>query len=203
MSILKSIFGSSKEIWQQFADEIGGEYIDGGFWKTRRVVGRLDNWTVVFDTFSRSSGKHSTTYTRIRSPFRTRDGLKFKLRKRGVFSNIGKILGAEDAKIGDLNFDEKFIIKGNDGIKIKELFSSDKIRELILKRDRISLEIKDGEEWFSTNLVKGAYGIYFESVGVIKDIKTLRDLYLLFILLLEQLFQIGSASKDDFDKLDF
>ncbi|NLV88907.1 MAG: DUF3137 domain-containing protein [Tissierellia bacterium] len=189
------IFGpSQKEIWQQFADEIGGEFIEEGFWKSKKVVANFENWTVTLDTFARSTGKTSTVYTRMRAPYKTKDEFKFKLYRKGLFSNIGKALGMQDIEVGYPEFDDEFIIKGNDETKIIELFSNDKIRELITYQDRIYLEIKDNKVFFSPVTEEGIYELYFESVGVIKDIDRLKNLFMLFILVLNRLTLIGSAT---------
>jgi len=189
------IFGpSQKEIWQQFADEIGGEFIEEGFWKSKKVVANFENWTVTLDTFARSTGKTSTVYTRMRAPYKTKDEFKFKLYRKGLFSNIGKALGMQDIEVGYPEFDDEFIIKGNDETKIIELFSNDKIRELITYQDRIYLEIKDNKGFFSPVTEEGIYELYFESVGVIKDIDRLKNLFMLFILVLNRLTLIGSAT---------
>ena len=42
MGLLKSLFGPSKdEIWSQISNDIGGEYIDGGFWKKNDLLGEI------------------------------------------------------------------------------------------------------------------------------------------------------------------
>lgn len=192
-----SFFGpSQKEIWQQFADEIGGEYIDEGFWKVKKVVAKFENWTVTLDTFTRTNENASIPYTRMRVHYKTKDEFKFKIYRKGLFSNIGKALGMEDIEIGYPDFDEAFIIKGNDESKIIELFSNDKIRELISSQDRIYLEIKDNKGWFSPVTEEGIYNLYFETAGVIKDIDRLKSLFMLFVLILNRLTIIGSATDE-------
>lgn len=130
----------------------------------------------------------------MRAPYKTKDEFKFKLYRKGLFSNIGKALGMQDIEVGYPEFDDEFIIKGNDETKIIELFSNDKIRELITYQDRIYLEIKDNKGFFSPVTEEGIYELYFESVGVIKDIDRLKNLFMLFILVLNRLTLIGSAT---------
>jgi len=199
LGFFKNLFSSSKEVWQQFANEIGGEYIDSGFWKSKKVVAKLENWIIVLDTFTTSSGKHSTTYTRIRAPFKTLDGLKFNINRKGVFNSIGKAIGIQDIETGHINFDEEFVIKGNDEDKIRGIFSIKEIRDAIRNQDRISLKIKDDEGLFSTNLSEGNYELYFQSTGVIKDIDRLKNLFMIFYLILNALHLVDSASKDEVD----
>lgn len=198
MGILRSIFGpSQEEIWSQFANEIGGDFVDEGFWKAKKVVARFENWVVTLDTYTLSTGKTSTTYTRIRAPYVNKDGFKFKIYKSGWFSDIGKTLGMQDVEIGYPEFDERFIIKGNDESKLIELFSSDKIRELINVQDNIYLEVKEDEGWFGTDFPDGVDELYFQTMGVIKDIERLKSLYMLFSLILNKLCLIGSAYEHD------
>ena len=76
------LFGPSRgEVWQQLSDAIGATYTPGGFFKGDRVDARVDDWIVTLDTFTESDGKTSTTYTRLRAPFRNPSG------SRGLRSN--------------------------------------------------------------------------------------------------------------------
>ena len=45
MGFLRALFGPSKEeIWSQIARDIGGQYIDGGFWGTDALRYRHAEW---------------------------------------------------------------------------------------------------------------------------------------------------------------
>lgn len=182
------LFGpSQKEIWNEFAGEIEANFIEGGLFKSHKVIAKYENWEVTFDIFTQSSGKHSTTYTRIRAPFVSKGGFFFKLYNNGFFSSIGKTLGMQDIEIGFPEFDEKFIIKGKEAEKITELFSGEKIRELINSQNKIHLEIKDDEGMFGTEIPPDVDILYFQTYGVIKDIEKLKRLYMLFVLILNKL----------------
>ncbi|MFA7532757.1 MAG: hypothetical protein WCY46_00350 [Tissierellaceae bacterium] len=194
--VLRGIFGPSKdEVWGQFANEMGGEYINKGVFKPKQVIVEFEGWVIILDSFSRSHGKSSTTYTRIRTPYNPIDRLQFKIYKSGLFSDLGKALGMQDIEIGEVDFDEKFIIKGDSEDKVREFLSGDKIKELIMKLDRFSIEIKHGEGMFSSNLVEGSHELYYESVGIIKDVNRLKELFMLYILLLDKLLNMGIADK--------
>lgn len=198
MGLLRGVFGpNQEEIWNQFAGEIGADFVNEGFWKGKKVVARFENWVVTLDTYTQSTGKTSTTYTRIRAPYINKDGFNFKIYKSGWFSDIGRTFGMQDVEIGYPEFDDKFIIKGNDESKLIELFSSEKIRELINSQDNIYLEVKDDEGWFGADFPDGADELYFQTVGVIKDVERLKSLYMLFALILNKLCLIGSAYEDD------
>jgi hypothetical protein len=202
MGILRSIFGPSKdEIWSQIAADIGGEYVDAGFWGKDVLVYKHGEWQILLDTYTvtTSSGKttSSTTYTRMRAPFVNKDGLYFKIYREGLFSSIGKFFGMDDIEIGDVFFDDQFIIKGNNPEKIRLLLADGRIKDLIKQQPRIHFEIRDDEGWFGAAFPEGTDELYFRSVGVIKEAALLRSLFELFSLTLVRLVQIDSAYEND------
>lgn len=196
--IFMGLFGpSKKEIWQQLADEIQADYINNGFWSGDRVEAHIDNWIVVLDTYTVSTGKSSITYTRMRAPFTNFSNFYFKIYRAGFFSGLGKILGMEDINIGYDEFDEDFVIKSNDEEKIKQLFSDKTIRDLIEMQPQINLEIKDDEGYFFKHFPEGVDELYFQVTGVIKDIERLKELYELFAEVLKELCNMGLASAEN------
>jgi hypothetical protein len=198
MGFLRSAFGPSKdEIWSQVAASIGGEFIDGGFWKTGALVFQHEEWQMVLDTYTVNTQNSHQTYTRLRAPFVNRDGLRFNIYRAGFFSAIGKVFGMQDITIGDPLFDDQFIIKGNDEEKIRLLFNSAEIKRMIQQQPRIRLQVKDDEGWFGTSFPQGVDELYFLCGGVVKDAYLLRGLFDLFAVTLERLVQIDSAYEDD------
>jgi len=196
--IFMGFFGpSKKEIWQQLADEIQADYVNMGFWSGDRVQAHIDNWIVVLDTYTVSTGKSSITYTRMRAPFVNLNNFYFKIYRTGIFSGLGKMLGMEDINIGYEEFDEDFVIKSNSEEMVKQLFSNASIRTLIQDQPQISLEIKDDEGFFNKHFPDGVDELYFQVTGVIKDIERLKELYELFAEVLKELCRIGSASAQD------
>lgn len=194
MGFLGSMFGPSKdEIWSQVAAEIGGEYQDGGFWGKDELRCRSGEWEMVLDTYTVSTGKSSTTYTRMRAPFANKDGLYFKVYREGFFSGIGKLFGMQDIQIGDSFFDDAFVIKSNSAAKIQQLLNLPDVKRLIEAQPRISLEIKDDDGLFGASFPAGTDMLYFSCVGVIKEPVTLRRLFDLFATVLDGLVEIDSA----------
>ena len=56
MSKRKSIFGHSKdEIWGQIATDIGGEFIEGGFWGKDVLIYKHGEWQILLDTYTVSN----------------------------------------------------------------------------------------------------------------------------------------------------
>lgn len=194
MGFLRQLFGPSREeIWRHFCQEIGAQYVEGGFWKGGKVQVRHGQWTITLDTFTESSGENSATYTRIRAPYVNKDGFRFTIYRKSIFSGMGKLLGMQDVEVGYPEFDEAFIIKGNDEAKLRALFANERIRQLIQMQPHIYLTVKDDEGWFRSQFPEGVDELHFRVMGVIKDLDRLKSLYYLFAETLNHLCHIGSA----------
>lgn len=186
------IFGPSrKEVWKQLSEEINANYFEGSFFKGPRIEYKHNNWTIYLDTYTVSTGKSSTTYTRMRAPFINQKKFLFKVYRKGVFSNIGKALGMQDIEIGYDYFDNDYIIKGNDEILLRRLFQNHNIRNLIEKQSRILLEIKENEGRFGPKFNDNESELYFVTIGVIKDKERIKNLFELFVKIIDELETIG------------
>jgi len=195
MSFFRTLFGPSKEeIWRQFAIEIGATIVPGGFWKGDRIEATHGSWTVVLDTYTVSAGKTTITYTRMRAPYVTSDGFHFKIYREGIFSEIGKWFGMQDVTVGYEDFDRDFIIKGNDEGRLRQLFSNQKVRELIAVQPEIYFSVEDGDGNVWTKMFPaGVDELKFQVAGVIKDLDRMKLLYELFAETLDELCRMGSA----------
>ena len=116
-------FGPSKdEVWRQLSQEIGAEFVEGGFWKGGKVQAQVGPWTVTLDMGTSDEDGESPA-TRLRAPYINPEGFRFTIYRKGFFSDLGKLLGMQDIEVGEPDFDEAFIIKGNDEDRVRVLFS--------------------------------------------------------------------------------
>jgi hypothetical protein len=131
----------------------------------------------------------------MRAPYVNPDAFQFNIYRRGVFSNLGKWMGMQDVTVGYPQFDEDFIIKGNDETKLRRLFSNDRIRELIVAQPDIHFSVQDDEQkfWGGRNFPSDVDELHFQVVGVIRDLERLKLLYDLFSETLDELCRMGSA----------
>jgi hypothetical protein len=200
MSISLAVFGPSKEeIWRQFCSETGGRYIDGGFWKGGKAEAAHGQWTVTLDTYRVSTGKTTVTYTRMRAPYVNPDGFRFTVYRKDIFSGLGKLLGMQDVEVGYAEFDEAFIIKGNDERKLRNLFANQRIRELISVQPQIRFEVTHvGHSfWRGRDVPKDVDELSFHVRGLIKDVERLKLLYDLFSETLDELCRMGLVYEQD------
>lgn len=186
------IFGKSiKEVWKQLSEEINAYYIEGSLFIGPRIKYEHKNWTIFLDTYTVSTGKSSTTYTRMRVPFINPNKFHFKIYRKGIVSNIGKALGMQDIEIGYDWFDNEYIIKGNDEILLRRLLQNHQIRNLIERQSKIVLEIKDNEGMFGPKFKDNESELSFMVVGVIKDKDRLKKLFELFIKVINEFEIMG------------
>jgi hypothetical protein len=192
-------FGPSKvEVWRQLSQEIGAEFVEGGFWTStgNKVQAHVGPWIVTLD-IGRSDEDGKTPVTRLRAPYINPEAFRFTICRKSVFSDLGKLLGMQDIEVGDPEFDEAFIIKGNDEGKVCGLFANPKIRQMIQDQPKIRLDVKDSEGWFGPKFPKDVDELHFQVVGVIKDVERLKTLFDLFAAVLDQLCKIGSVYKQE------
>jgi len=197
MGILRQIFGPSRdEVWQQFAGEIGATFEPGGYFRQGVVRAKTREWIVTLDTYTVSTGKSSTIYTRLRAPYVNRDGFRFDVSRKHLFTGIAKFFGMQDVEIGDPWFDEEFVVQGTDVGRLQRLFGNQRIRELLQAQPNVHLSVKDDEGWFGTKFPEGVDELHFLALGVIKDTERLRGLFDLFSEVLDELCRMGSAYED-------
>jgi hypothetical protein len=198
MSLLRKWFGPSKdEIWRLLSAEIGGQFVEGGFARGAQVRATHGDWTVTLDTYVVSTGHSTTVYTRMRAPYVNPSEFRFTIYRKGIFSDIGKMLGMQDIEVGDGDFDRDFIIKATDEHRVRALLSSARLRALIAAQPEMYLTVKDDEGWFGASFPQGVDELYFLVGGTIKDLDRLKGLYELFGEALDQLCRIGSAYQGD------
>ena len=154
--------------------------LSNGGWKGNKVQAVVGPWTITLDTYTVSTGKSSVTYTRMRAPYFNTEGFRFTIYRKGVFSGLGKMLGMQDIEVGDPEFDEAFIIQGNNEPRVQHLFADKKLRALVQAQPTIKLEVKDSEGWFGPKFPDNVDELHFLVVGVIKDVERLKSLFDLF-----------------------
>lgn len=188
------LFGvSRKEVWAALAHEISARHEQGGWLRSDRVVASVPPWTVTLDLYTEGAAEISTTHTRLRAPFVNPGGFRFKLYRKSIFSDLGKLLGMQDIGVGDPPFDEDFIIQGNDEARVRELLRDPHLRELIAVQPRISFSIKDDEGWFGATFPDGVDELHFLAWGVVKDVERLKQMFDLLAVTLNRLCEIRAA----------
>ncbi len=153
--------------WRQLAGEIGANFVSGGFMRSSKVQMPFKQWTITLDIYSVSSGDSSSNYTRLSAPVQGPQGFQFTLLRKSIISKIDHALGAKDIVTGEAEFDDAFVVRGNDAAKERELFSHQKICQLYLT-----------ERSLAGSLRKNVLSL--EITGEIKDVQRLKNFFELF-----------------------
>lgn len=103
--------------WTQGAALVGGEFtpIHGPWYnkKGRTIRAQIGNVPVLADHYTVSTGKSSTTYTRVRSRAAAPPHFALQVYRKHALSGLGEALGFQDVPTGHREFDEGFTIKSN------------------------------------------------------------------------------------------
>ncbi|MDX2283088.1 MAG: DUF3137 domain-containing protein [Bacteroidia bacterium] len=199
MSVLREWFGPSKEaVWQQLSEALGGQFIPKrGLRKPSMVRARHLHWTIVIDTIKPSK---QPSYTRIRANYLNSDSFFFRIFRRSLaasFRQAARLGDGQDVIVGYPEFDDDFIIQGNDERKLQALFASPRLRQIISWQPEIYLQNIVDDSWVTDPWHEGQSELVFRTPGIVTDLQQLRDLYDLFAELLDQLCRIGSAYEND------
>ncbi|HAA54017.1 MAG TPA: hypothetical protein DCE42_04645 [Myxococcales bacterium] len=118
--------------------------------------------------------------------------MQFTIFNEGIFSPVWKFLGAQDIEIGDPDFDQKFMIQGNDPHQIEQLFLDQHIQGLLIAMPNTRFEIRDDEGFFGPHFDVGVDELYLATSGIVKDQEILKSLIELFARTINKLVDIGS-----------
>lgn len=197
MGNLRKWFGPSRdEVWRQLSAEIGGQ-MTAGTWKTSaKVTIKVGEWTVTLDEYSVSNGKTTVTFTRFRAPYVNKDGFRFRMTRKNIFSGLAEWLGAKDILVGFPEFDEAFVLKSNQPDTLKRFCASPAIRSRLAALPQVWFLVQDDEGWFGREFPEGVDQLVF-TCGVCRDIERLKLIFDLFAITLDRLCEIGSAYEDD------
>ena len=197
---------SSREVWSELAKEIDAQYWEqpanyynlGGDGRT--VLLTVEGWTIWLEA-------HSTPGTpvhpggpetiRMRAPYENRDDFRFAISRKHFLTGIEKFLGMQDIEIGDPVFDNEFVIKGNDKVKVRSLFANPRLRQLVRSQPYVFLQNEKSEIITGANSLEERAArneLYFPlRYDQSKDLARLKSLFELFTVTLKQLRSIGSA----------
>jgi len=184
-----------KDVYADLAAKTGALFITGSFVKSPAVALEHGNIRILLDTYTVSTGKSSVTYTRMRAAFKRIQDIQLRLTRRNIFSGIGSFFGMPVIGSYDYDFDDKYVLKGNDEGAVREIFQSTELKEAVILQKNLILKVypyKEKKSHFSSE-------IYFQVTGVIKDIDKLRNLFSMFTILLDEVVRLGIASDEKSD----
>lgn len=179
--------------WKSFSEYINGEYFKKGFWHLPKVKKVHNEHTVVFENFT-TGGEAPVTCTKVYTYIIPKKYFEFHIYNSNIFSSVGKYFGMQDIETGDPVFDKKYIVKSNDGFKVKQLLRDQKVKHEVENFKRLNLKLaKAGKLW--SKFPEGTHELEFITERDIHDYRELETIYLLITAVLDQLEEIGILNK--------
>ena len=176
--------------WQEFAKYINGSFTKHHFWHSAKVDTIYKNHRIIFDNYTVyntvSSSTVTQTYTRVITPLSFKQEFYFEIYRKSIFSSIAKLFGMQDIETGHHEFDKDFIIKSNNGFKVKQLLNSPEVRKSIESIQNIHLSISDNEGIWGDKLPEGQAELSFYCEKEIHDFEKLKEIQILFHTILDQ-----------------
>lgn len=177
------------------AQKLGGEYIHK--WPLPdKILLRDEEYFVIIDTCPTAIGTMYIDCTRIMLYFVSTDQFNFSISNKDIFSKVFSVFYGPYIKTGYPQIDNSYLVRSNSYFKLRTLLSNPGIRLLIQKQPSIHLEIKSCNNLIKPGLTKHISLLYYESIGVIKNIDIIKEIILLYKEILTQLFIMGSISEE-------
>ena len=200
MGLFRSLFGSRRdEIWTALREQIGGEVTPRDFWHGQQLQVQAGDWTLTLDEYTTMimAGKVMVPvhHTRMRAPFPNPSRFRFSIHRASIFSSLGTLLGMQDIQVDHAEFDEEFVIKGNDESQVRALWDSERVRALVTAQPKIRLAVHDDDGCFGKKYPPTVDVLTFDVAEQIRDVNRLKGIYDVFAETLSRLSEIGVAGK--------
>ena len=201
MRVLSDIFRSDTEnSWQKLALEIGGEFIDGGFSNSDKVIFNYRKTKIILDTYTVHSGM-SFTYNRLRCPFVSKNGITFEIcheRKLNYINVIFNLFIIKKTETGNAQFDDKIHCRSKHLKSFRSFLDSNLLQEKclsILQKTNVEVSIRENTRFFSLNHTPPIMNnwITLERLGKELDVEKLKLWFDLCKITLDRLIEIGEA----------
>lgn len=190
--MMRKWFGPTRtEIMQCLSQDAEGQFVSGSFWKEPKVHIAHDVWEITVDIYLVSTGKAYIEYTRLRAPFLNPDRFRFKVKRRGALYALGRLFGLEKIDVGFADFDDHFVLKGNDAAGLRKLFADARLRELLSAQPAGELGVYDDEGFFGPKYGADEDKLQFMVTGKISDLTRLRSMVDLMAHALDRLYELG------------
>jgi hypothetical protein len=194
MGLWRNLFGPGQnEVWSGIAKTINAKYTPADWMHKGRIDLHGENFIITLDSYRVRRGKGSSTYTRMRAPFKNSNNMQMNIYREGFFSGMGKMMGMSDLTVGDEFFDKEFIIQGSPEPKIVAFLKDAKLKQLIKAQPSVAFSIRKDEGWFRDHYPDGIDELYFQCGGIVKDEARLKQLFELFVASIDRLSEIDSG----------
>ncbi|MGM0555617.1 MAG: hypothetical protein ACQEVA_04475 [Myxococcota bacterium] len=166
----------TQEQWEGTANELGLQF-ESGLLSGPKITGRYNGAPVEIMTVTRGGKNNRKTYTVFDVGLPPQAPPDLVVAEEGFFSGIGKFVGMQDIEIGDLIFDQQFVIKGKNPTRVKNFLLQDRVADEIFEvygSYPNTFEIKNGHISFESLGRATGYDIELALDTVSKCISAMR-----------------------------
>jgi len=182
-----------EDLWRTLAGEMDGVIVSDRRGKPKGVRFEAGPWQVILDSYTQSNGNTSQTFTRVRSVFRAKDDLRFRVYRKSVFSGLGKALGMQDLEVGMPGVDEAYIVQSNSIGKVQSLLMRREVADPLIALNAGKLHIRRFRKRGFRE--PGWMEIVYEST-VTKELDRMRLMVKIVFAAILHLGRTGTASND-------
>ncbi|WP_187264131.1 hypothetical protein [Pontibacter beigongshangensis] len=113
-----------------------------------QAILHLHETTVIFQLDIDLGGgfESGISTTLFSGAFQSTTGYRFSLQQQGLLEEVGKLLGMQDIKIGEHEFDAHTLIQTNDEEKVRRMLSDAAVRKPLLQLSDYRLELNLPDE---------------------------------------------------------
>jgi hypothetical protein len=199
MSFFTDFFhAQTKKVWQKCANQVGGNFIEGGFLGKDSIELSYRNTKIILDTYT-IQGEHTVTYTRIYCTFISKNYWAFYVKQENFLTKLCRYIGIDDIQIGENQFDNQLYLTSENHEKLIRFFDSTSIRSIYLKINEtfenwlyISIS-NDYPIFFFKKRPPNQFQILFKELGIEDDTHKILLLFDLCKITLDRLIEIGEA----------
>ena len=197
MGFFRNLFGRKSDVWRPFAEEFGGRFIAGGFWKSCRVEFKHPGYVTVLTAIR--DAETNLRATRVRTEIRTHSDARISLIKNwpwtwlferlGMFNQRAAVTNMRKTSLADLQMDgDGFVMSSTeDGF---QLFESDTLRSAITQQQKLMLLVGEPHE-FTFARKTGQLELVVLIPGIVSDVDQLRSALELHATLVEAAVVVG------------
>lgn len=139
-------------VWRDFADSKSGEIVSDQSKTNDPIISMHIPVEGTDTTISiapyRLKGKSKEKGTSASIHFSPRANFIFAIRTEKGVDQVGKIMGLQDIQLGDQEFDEKYLVQGNDVGKVVRFFADTHLRDLLLEHKASELKLVQDAQYF-------------------------------------------------------
>ena len=108
---MKTPIAHKPQAWAVLAGAHHGAVQVGRWGRIKSVRVPHGDWEINLDSYVVSTGKTSSSFTRLRVPIRTRTDFRMRIYRENVFTRMAKWFGMSDVPVPDPEIDRQFIVQ--------------------------------------------------------------------------------------------